>query len=78
MSSRRILVTGATGFIGGRLARRLIADGYHVRCLVRDSELPAAVALATPDASWPSPTSPVRGACRRPWQTSTSPISSCT
>ena len=46
MSSRRILVTGATGFIGGRLARRLIADGHHVRCLVRDPELPAAAALA--------------------------------
>jgi acetylornithine/succinyldiaminopimelate/putrescine aminotransferase/nucleoside-diphosphate-sugar epimerase len=31
------LVTGATGFIGGRLAERLAADGYHVRCLVRPS-----------------------------------------
>jgi len=29
------LVTGATGFIGGRLASRLVADGYAVRCLVR-------------------------------------------
>jgi acetylornithine/succinyldiaminopimelate/putrescine aminotransferase/nucleoside-diphosphate-sugar epimerase len=31
------LVTGATGFIGGRLAERLSAEGYHVRCLVRAS-----------------------------------------
>ncbi|MGH2850616.1 MAG: aminotransferase class III-fold pyridoxal phosphate-dependent enzyme [Solirubrobacteraceae bacterium] len=31
------LVTGATGFIGGRLAERLAAEGYHVRCLVRPS-----------------------------------------
>lgn len=29
------LVTGATGYIGGRLAPRLLADGYTVRCLAR-------------------------------------------
>lgn len=28
-------MTGATGFIGGRLARALIARGYRLRCLVR-------------------------------------------
>ena len=32
-----ILVTGATGYIGGRLVPRLLADGYRVRCLVRDA-----------------------------------------
>ena len=32
-----ILVTGATGYIGGRLVPRLIHDGYRVRCLVRDA-----------------------------------------
>jgi acetylornithine/succinyldiaminopimelate/putrescine aminotransferase/nucleoside-diphosphate-sugar epimerase len=29
------LVTGASGFIGGRLAQRLVNDGYQVRCIVR-------------------------------------------
>ena len=31
-----ILLTGATGYIGGRLAPRLIEHGHQVRCLVRD------------------------------------------
>ena len=32
----KALVTGATGFIGGRLADALACDGVEVRCLVRD------------------------------------------
>ncbi|HEX6270962.1 MAG TPA: SDR family oxidoreductase [Anaerolineales bacterium] len=34
--SKLILVTGATGYIGGRLVPRLLEAGYRVRCLVRD------------------------------------------
>ncbi|MEV0534891.1 SDR family oxidoreductase [Kitasatospora sp. NPDC050463] len=32
----RCLVTGATGYIGGRLVPELLAAGHSVRCLVRD------------------------------------------
>ena len=31
----RVLVTGATGFLGSRLTRRLLEEGYAVRALVR-------------------------------------------
>ncbi len=34
--SKLILVTGATGYVGGRLVPKLIEAGYRVRCLVRD------------------------------------------
>ena len=33
----RVLVTGATGYIGGRLVPALSAAGHHVRCFARDS-----------------------------------------
>lgn len=35
VNARRILVTGATGYIGGRLAPTLLAVGHDVRVLVR-------------------------------------------
>ena len=34
--SKLILVTGASGYIGGQLIPRLLERGYRVRCLVRD------------------------------------------
>lgn len=38
--SAPILVTGATGFIGRRLVKLLLASGYRVRCLVRNEAAP--------------------------------------
>lgn len=37
------LLTGATGFIGGHLARRLALGGYRVRCLARPSSDTSAI-----------------------------------
>jgi uncharacterized protein YbjT (DUF2867 family) len=47
---KTIVVTGATGNQGGATARSLLADGWHVRALVRDDTTPAAAALATAGA----------------------------
>jgi uncharacterized protein YbjT (DUF2867 family) len=47
---KTILVTGATGNQGGATARHLLADGWHVRALVRDEGTPAAAALAAAGA----------------------------
>lgn len=33
----KMLITGATGFVGGRLAERLIKEGHEVKALVRES-----------------------------------------
>jgi len=34
--NKRVLLTGATGYVGGMLLKRLEAEGYSVNCLVRD------------------------------------------
>ncbi len=44
MSAGPALLTGASGFIGSRLARRLSAEGRPVRCLVRPSSDTAGLA----------------------------------
>lgn len=51
------LVTGATGNVGGPLARQLSEQGYGVRALVRDpsraASLPAGIEIATGDLDDP-------------------------
>ena len=37
-TAKLILVTGATGYVGGRLVPRLLESGYRVRVLVRDAQ----------------------------------------
>ncbi len=54
MTQLRVLVTGATGYIGGRLAPRLSQAGYRVRVLVRSPE-------KLTDVPWASDVEIVRG-----------------
>ncbi len=62
------LITGASGFVGGCLARRLVAEGYGVRCLVRaesdTSRLEAlGVDLARGDLTAPATLTPAVDGC---------------
>src|SRR5688572_16895614 len=45
MNDKIIAVTGATGQQGGAVARKLLADGWKVRALTRDTDKPAAQEL---------------------------------
>lgn len=37
MMKRKVLVTGATGYVGGRLVTKLLAADHSVRCIARDA-----------------------------------------
>lgn len=37
MSFKRYVITGATGYIGSQLAKKLVADQYNIACIVRQS-----------------------------------------
>ncbi len=37
MNRKRVLITGATGFVGAVLARRLVADGHEVHALMKST-----------------------------------------
>jgi uncharacterized protein YbjT (DUF2867 family) len=52
MTSRRVFITGGTGYLGGRLIPLLVARGHRVRVLARPrsrSKVPAACEIVTGD-----------------------------
>jgi nucleoside-diphosphate-sugar epimerase len=49
MSERRVLLTGATGFVGGSVYSALVAGGWQVRCLTRNAQ---AARQRRPEVSW--------------------------
>src|SRR5258707_1459583 len=44
----KIFLTGASGFVGSHMLKRLLADGHSVRALVRDPKKASKIAQATP------------------------------
>ncbi len=52
MNPKRVLVTGAAGFVGAVLVRRLLADGHEVHAIVRASSSPWRLADVDADLRW--------------------------
>jgi uncharacterized protein YbjT (DUF2867 family) len=44
--AKRVILTGATGFVGANLTRRLLRDGHEVHLLVRQGYSPWRIAEA--------------------------------
>src|SRR6188768_1009921 len=49
MAERSVLLTGATGFVGGAVRPALAANGWRVRCLTRDA---TRARRHAPDLDW--------------------------
>jgi nucleoside-diphosphate-sugar epimerase len=68
VSEGRCLLTGASGFIGGHLAKRLDHSGYELRCLVRansdTTRLPQTAELITGDLARPDTLTGAAEGCR--------------
>lgn len=65
LPGRRVLITGATGFIGSHLAERLVRGGSHVRLVVRRREHAEALRAAGAEVMAGDLTDPptLRGCC---------------
>ena len=49
---KRVLITGATGFVGANLARRLLKEGHEIHLLIRPAHKPWRMEEIRKDAHW--------------------------
>ncbi|MEI7803086.1 MAG: NAD-dependent epimerase/dehydratase family protein, partial [Bacteroidota bacterium] len=49
---KKVLVTGATGFFGQHLIKRLLQENISVRALYRDEKKRSAISLPTENIEW--------------------------